>query len=238
MPVEADDHQKLYQYGGIAVIGVIILVLGIQQLSWIISLLGIFAAGYGGFEVRLAYQRIHIQQNHFQIEHKTEVNAQISQTNSTNSPNIGSIGTAYFGTPSPQVEKSNQRVDVQQTSESPGPQSVIESLYHGLLYFDDLEDFHTGVNRGDRIQVEVSADHPISVQIMSDEDFEDFDPDYDDNEVYWSSRKTTNCAYSWPAAKRERVCVAVVNETDLDEWAGSQAFATVRVDVVRFGHAR
>lgn len=238
MTEEQDDHGKLYSYGGILVVGIVVLVLGIQQLSWIVSLLGLFAAGYGGLEVKLTYERIQIEQNNFRATQKGKKNIQTNQTNPMNSPvyNVNRVeGDLNFGDPTPIVTHTTTFVaGGSPDKQVKGPKiEQAEVLCNGEIHFEGSEEFQASVNRGDKIEMRVSAKHPISVQIMNSEDYNDFDDDYDDNEVYWKSPNTTNFSYTWPAKKREKLFILVVNETDLDEWETDEAIANVTINVIR-----
>jgi len=219
------------------VIGLIVLIAGLTSLpsGWATALLGAGITAFGGFEVKLTFGRIQIEEKSIRAMQSGRNNTQINQTNPQNSPNIGTIGTAYFGTSPPTQEQTKpQVVPAKETRREPeDEQDEVEDLCSGQIHFEDFEEFQTGVRRGDRIAMQISAEHPISIQIMNSDDYDSFDSDSDDNEVYWKSPKTTSYGYSWPAKKREKVYVLVVNETNLDEWDNEEAVATVTIDVIR-----
>lgn len=102
--------------------------------------------------------------------------------------------------------------------------------------FQNLEDFHVDVNNGDVINGHVKSDDSISIHIMSEDDFESFDPDSEDNEVYWKSPRTTGYNFSWTSKDEETVVIAIVDEYEVDdEEEEEEATATARIDVIRKG---
>jgi len=239
MPETQDDHDKLLYYGAVLAVGVIAIVLGIQELSWEVSTIGALFAAFGGFEVKLTYGRIQNQERSIRATQTGNRNTQINQTNPQNSPTIGKIEKAYFGTSSPpgsqEVQSRSRRVP--QTAKKFDAETIQDnsgafSLCNGEIHFEDTQDFEAHVSRGDRITGHVEAEHPISIQIMNGDDYDDFDSDYDDNEVYWRSPKTTDYDFSWDAVKRESVFVLIVNETDESDWDDGMATAIARIDVV------
>ena len=231
---EKNPHNNLYYYGGMLLLGVIVLILGLQQLNWIISLVGGLLAAFGGFEVKINYTKIQNEENTIRAKQNGHHNTQVNQTSPVNSPTIGKIQHAYFGsTPASQSAKEpkSKREESRKESEDDAPET--ESICSGRIHFDDYEDFEVEVSRGDKVKGRVEANYPVSVQIMNNNDFGLFNPGDDDNDVYWKSPKTTSFDFSWTAKKHEEVHVLVVNETDESDWGDEQPSASANIDVIR-----
>lgn len=233
-----DEHDKLLYYGAILAVGIIAIVLGVQESSWETAIIGVLFAGFGGFEVNLTYRRIQIEDRTIRSSLRGHGNTQINQTNPQNSTTIGKIGTAIFTsgpsqevTPKPKSSSISGEEIYEDEEIEIFPDS--ETLCGGQIHFEDFEEFDTNVSKGDKINIKISSAHPISAQIMNEEDYDSFDSDSKDNEVYWRSPNTTSYSHSWSAKKREHVYVLIVNETDLDEWDEEEAIAMVRIDVLR-----
>lgn len=240
MSRKRDEHDNLLYYGAVLAVGIIALILGVQELSWEVSIIGALFAAFGGFEVKLTYGRIQLQERSIKASQTGRDNTQINQTNPQNSPTIGRIEKAYFGT----TLRAEEQTSESKSRKLPGAKREPEedqqsslrdtggvTICSGQIHFEDYQDFSAHVNRGDRIIGHVEAEHPISVQIMNGDQFDDFDSRYEDNEVYWRSPKTTNYDFSWDARKREDVFVLLVDETDESEWDEGEATATARIEV-------
>jgi hypothetical protein len=251
LPERQSVHDRLLEYVGLLVIGLIVLIAGLSSLpgGWETTLLGAGLTGVGAFEVRITYNKINYEDKRIRAKQEGQGNIQNNQTSPVNSPSVGKARDIIYNLP-PQPETktireaSNVYVGTLQPDKA-GRRSTmadpaqaraegeIEELCSGEIHFEDFQEFEAEVSKGDRIALQVRAEHPISVQIMNEDDYDDFDSNDDDNEVYWKSPKVTNYGYSWLAKKREKVFVLVVNETDQDDWDTGEAVATVTINVVR-----
>lgn len=104
MSRKRDEQDNLLYYGAVLAVGIIVLILGVQELSWEVSIIGALFAAFGGFEVKLTYGRIQFQERSIKASQAGRDNTQINQTNPQNSPTIGQIEKAYFGT-TPRAEE-------------------------------------------------------------------------------------------------------------------------------------
>ena len=236
----ADIHDRLLQYIGVLVIGVIAFVIGLSTLpsGWITAFLGGGIAAYGGFEVRLTYNRIQIEEQSIRASQGGRKNTQINQTNPRQSPNIfgSSIGTINYGTTPPSQEAPAKSSPPQK----PVDESKVEWLNNGHVKVDRYQEFEAPVNKGDRIEWQLESDTPITLQIMSKKNFETLadilDDEIDEDEeysTYYSTPLTQRNEHSWVSPSSRTVMVVLTGGT-IDE--GDEDFSAnvdAQIKIVR-----
>ena len=232
---EKDDHEKLYGYGGMLVVGLIVLILGLQQLNWIISLLGAFFSAFGGFEVKLTYARIQLEEKNIRARQSGHHNTQINQTSPRNSPVINKADNVYFGTSKQDFNSEAPAAPQRKSKKSESKSSNEEEwLFNGRIHFKTLESREIDFSKGDRILGHVESDDPISVQIVDERNFELFVADDDEEyETLWNSGKTTDYDIDYVFRKNGRGNIVIVDEYDEHDDEADEAEATVRLKIIR-----
>jgi len=196
-----DEHTKLYQYGAVLTVGVIVLLLGIQQLNWEFGVVGAFFSAYGGFEVRLTYRKI--ENEGIVATQSGKKGVQINQTNPIGSPAIGRIDKAYFGTPP--------------AAQQPIPEKEVDApsmwWVNKTIAIDKFASFGTDLNEGDEIVGHVKSKDWISVQIMGESGLNSLRDDYNFN-PYDDSGKVKQTEVNYTSPKTRYTYVVIVDEED------------------------
>src|SRR5450759_1772749 len=134
-----DEHEKLYSYGAMLVVGIIVLGLGIQQLNWMFSVIGAFVSLFGGFEVRLTYNKIQLEEKSIRAKQSGNNNTQTNQTNPVNSPVIKAENVhQYFGPTEPKSKKKAPKP----VAENEDPADL---LCNGVYHIKDYQEFSAQV---------------------------------------------------------------------------------------------
>lgn len=217
------------------VIGLIVLVSGLSSLpnGWASALLGIGLSAVGAFEVRITYNRIQGENKSIKATQSGSRNIQTNQTNPNNSPVINKADTVIFSSPQTVSQEEFHRKREKTSNRQLRPE--VESISDGHIHFEDFQDFRAELNKGDTIKIHVESEDPVSVQIMSEDDFDSFDPDVEGNDNYWESPRTTNYDYSWTSKYDENVVIVIIDEMeqDPDYEDDEETEATLRIDVIR-----
>lgn len=228
------DHTKLFSSVGLLVIGLIVLIDGLLGLpsNWPTTLLGAGISAFAGFEVRNFYVRVSLENKTIRATQSGRGNIQANQTNPVGSPIIQRADTVNIGGPQPSLQEDVTRQNKSVVSKQQGT-SEMESICNGMIYFDDYQDFHFDVRRGDTVKIHVKSEDPVSIEIMNEDDFAMFEPDQEENDNYWESPLTTEYDYVWPSKDAEGIVVIIIDEVEEGTSDEEQAKAFVRIDHMR-----
>jgi hypothetical protein len=231
---EPDEHGKLLQSVVLLVIGLIILVSGLIGLSWVTALLGAALSAFGAFEVRHFYVKISYENKSIGTTQNGSRNFQANQTNPTNSPMIQKADNVYIG-----------GTEAKGRKEIPSKKAVEESderaewLCKGEIHIDRYQEFEARMSKGDRVEGHVESKEPITVQIMSQRDYqtlaEILDGEIDEDEEYssyFSTPSTTDYDFSWTSTVN-RTIVLVISGGTKDEEGEFIATVTARIKIIR-----
>jgi hypothetical protein len=157
----------------------------------------------------------------------------VNLTQPANSPVINRAENIqqYFG------EASNPRKKISTWSvTSPKLKAEGEWLCKGEIHIDDFQEFPVKLSRGDRVEGHLESDEPISLQILSQKDYDIFLDihegrygEEDDYSVYYRTPRTTDYDFSWISTINRTVLVVIA--ASLGE--GESIRVTVQIKVVR-----
>jgi hypothetical protein len=251
-------HDNLLYFGILSAVGVMIIIASLSNFlggGWESALIGAILTGVGGFEVKVNFTKIQYENNVLTASQSGVGNNQVIVTNPHSSPTIGKVEHYYAVAPAAvnRIEisesepatidlgkKSRKMATRAQVQTAPPPtqwQGDLEEVYHGDSHFEEFQDFEVSVKKGDRINFNMRAAHPISVHIVPSESIDDVGGENIEEISIWNSAKGKNVSFSWLAKKNQSVYVVIANETDLDEWEEGEAEVDVKINAVRTSRA-
>jgi hypothetical protein len=198
-----NKHDRLFEYVGLLVAGLIILIFGLTMTpptGFVTAIVGAGVAAFGGLEVKFTYDQIRYDDRSLRAKQSGYNNIQTNQTNPTNSPVINRAETAhqYFNSNEPKgMEKAPKAKSIAEAEEK------TEWICNGVFHMPDYQEFAAVVGKGDKIAGHVEADHPLSIQILNHRNYSLFvdihegDVDIDTQyKALYAVNSTTDCDLS------------------------------------------
>jgi len=238
---EKDEHNKLYGYIVLLVIGLIVLISGLQSLpsGWIAILIGGGLSAFAGFEVKFTYNKIQNEEGSIRARQSGTGNVQTNVSNPTNSPVIHRADNVIIN-PSPRKSRNKPESTRQRIPELKS-EDDIEWLCDGDIHFNRYQEFEAPVKKGDKIVWHLESKEPISLQVLSRKDYDiladlldgEIGEDEGEYHAYTSTPLTTKHDLTWTVPVNRTLIVVITGGTKEDDDDDFNVKVNARIGIIR-----